>query len=291
MRTAVVTIVAGRHRHLRAQQLSLAVAAAVPDVVVVVAMNDPSIPEVVTSGPFGSRSHELTATFVEQVGLSVDGRYPLARARNVGAARALAEGADLLVFLDVDCLAGPRLLSGYSEAAVQISDTEEIALFAGPVAYLPPLPPGFTNYPTDMLATARPHPARPAPPPGVVEEGNDLTLFWSLSFAVTATDWERIGGFDEQYDGYGAEDTDFAQRAAGQGARLWWVGDAFAHHQWHPVSDPPVEHLSDIVRNANRFHHRWGWFPMRGWLDAFQDAGLAEHRQAPERWVVHAEGR
>ncbi|MGZ5403789.1 MAG: glycosyltransferase family 2 protein, partial [Nocardioides sp.] len=84
--------------------------------------------------------------------------------------------------------------------------------------------------------------------------------------------------------GYGAEDTDFAQRARRAGATMWWVGGALAHHQWHPVSDPPVEHLDDVVRNANLFHRRWGWFPMTGWLEAFARRGLADYDG--ESWVV-----
>jgi hypothetical protein len=38
-----------------------------------------------------------------------------------------------------------------------------------------------------------------------------------------------------------------------------WIGGAHAFHQFHPVSDPPVQHLYDIVRNAEIFHQRWGW--------------------------------
>jgi GT2 family glycosyltransferase len=103
-----------------------------------------------------------------------------------------------------------------------------------------------------------------------------VELFWSLAFAVTPATHERIGGFDEGYEGYGAEDTDYAFRARRAGVGLAWVGGAWAHHQHHPVSDPPVEHLHDIVRNARRFHAAWGRWPMEGWLRAFADLGLVE---------------
>jgi hypothetical protein len=53
-----------------------------------------------------------------------------------------------------------------------------------------------------------------------------------------------------------------------------WVGGAHAFHQFHPVSDPPVEHVHDIVRNAKVFHQRWGWWPMSNWLNAFEQRGL-----------------
>jgi GT2 family glycosyltransferase len=101
-----------------------------------------------------------------------------------------------------------------------------------------------------------------------------VELFWSLAFAVTPATHARIGGFDPGYEGYGAEDTDYAFRARAAGVPLTWVGGAWAHHQHHPVSHPPVEHLADIVRNARRFRWRWGRWPMEGWLAAFARDGL-----------------
>jgi GT2 family glycosyltransferase len=119
-----------------------------------------------------------------------------------------------------------------------------------------------------------PHPARPAPRAGEVIATADYALFWSLSFALTASTWRQIGGFCERYRGYGGEDTDFAQTARATGVPMRWVGGAHAFHQFHPVSDPPVEHVHDIVRNATIFHQRWGWWPMANWLDAFERRGL-----------------
>jgi N-acetylglucosaminyl-diphospho-decaprenol L-rhamnosyltransferase len=65
---------------------------------------------------------------------------------------------------------------------------------------------------------------------------------------------------------------------------LWRTGGANAYHHWHPVSDPSVEHLGDIVRNANLFHDRWGWFPMTGWLQRFEALGLARFESTACRW-------
>jgi hypothetical protein len=273
-RTAVVTVVSGRHGHLRAQQAALARCRPAADLVVVVAMGDPSVEELVACGP----TRDVAVVVPMPTGT---GGLPLARARNLGVRTAMAAGADLLVLLDVDCLPVRGLLGRYAAAATGPARGD---LLCGPVAYLPPLPAGRTAYDPATLAAARPHAARPAPADGDVVRGGDPTLFWSLSFAVHRSTWERVGGFDEAYAGYGAEDTDFGQRAQREGVSLAWVGGASSHHQWHPVSDPPVEHLEDVVRNANLFARRWGWFPMEGWLAAFEEQGLAARHG--DQWVV-----
>ncbi|WP_197674760.1 glycosyltransferase family 2 protein [Pedococcus dokdonensis] len=113
-----------------------------------------------------------------------------------------------------------------------------------------------------------------------------MRLFWSLSFAVTARDWTVLNGFDEAFTGYGGEDTDFGQRLAAASGELLWVGGAAAYHQHHASQVPPIAHLHSIVRNANLFHDRWGWFPMEGWLSEFAARGLAELDEGAGRWRV-----
>lgn len=254
--TAVITVVHGRHDHLAVQQAGLARSAVTADIRCVVAMSDPAIGELVPSD----------AEVIECDSATDD--LPLALARNVGAQRCLDRGAELLIFLDVDCVPGSTLIGRYTDAHRRVKDD---ALFGGPVTYLPPSPDGYRLDSLERMT--HPHPARPAPAPGVLVAESNHDLFWSLSFAVSATTWHRIGGFCEQYAGYGAEDTDFAASAAAQGIRLIWVGGAHAYHQYHPVSDPPIEHLEAIVANAHIFHTRWGRWPMTGWLDAFERIG------------------
>ncbi|CAL4858723.1 hypothetical protein MMM2322_00361 [Microbacterium sp. MM2322] len=106
-----------------------------------------------------------------------------------------------------------------------------------------------------------------------VAASEEYALFWSLSFALTPETWRRIGGFDEAYEGYGGEDTDFAFRMRAQGVPLVWTGGAHAYHQYHQTSSPPWQHLDDILRNGALFHERWGEWPMTGWLDAFERGG------------------
>ncbi len=262
MRTAVITTAHGRAPHLRRQLDGLSRSARLPDVHIVVAIDDPAVSEVVAAS--GRPAHVVHRE-------NGPGPLAVASARNIGALKALEHNADLLIFLDVDCIPGPKLLGRYHDAVVDPDHRD--ALLCGPVTYLaPPLDVG--GYPTTLDHLINPHPARPAPRDGDVIASSDYELFWSLSFALTASTWRHIGGFCERYRGYGAEDTDFGQMARAVGVPMRWVGGAHAFHQFHPVSDPPVEHLHDIVRNAAIFHQRWGWWPMANWLDAFERRGL-----------------
>lgn len=263
MKTVVVTVVSGRHEHLAAQVRGLNASTSGPVDHIVVAMGDRAIPHIVSE--FAS-----PATCIE---MPMESPLPLARARNVGAAAALELDAELLVFLDVDCIPAPRLLEHYRSAATVPGNRR--SLLCGPVTYLKRQSLGVEG--AALIPLTAPHPARPNPPSGSVEHGHNFDLFWSLSFAVDAPTWTELGGFCEDYSGYGGEDTDFAATAEASGMGLRWVGGAHAYHQFHPVSDPPVEHLDDIVVNARTFFERWGRWPMVGWLDAFAARGLLEY--------------
>jgi GT2 family glycosyltransferase len=267
---AVITAVSGRHSHLQLQLDGLRAGRTQPDLHVVVSMGDPAI-------------RDICANVAEVVDQPVDGdRLPVAAARNAGARRALSRGADVLVFLDVDCVPAAALVSRYAEVARHVAPT---SLLSGPVAYLPPPPEGGYVLPSlpDLAGDA--HPARPTP---AEDEARPLDhrLFWSLSFALNAQVWSIIGGFCERYTGYGGEDTDFAQVARSRGVQHLAVGRAWAYHQWHPAPDPPLPHLEDILRNGRIFRDRWGWWPMAGWLQAFRDLGLVEHEASADDWTA-----
>ena len=268
MSVAVVTIAHGRHQHLGRQQRSLSRSGRVPDHWVLVSMSDPALGEwrVVD----GIQPH-VTPLEVDPSAL------PLAAARNLGARTAFGLGADVVIFLDADCLVAPELVAGYE----RIVRSEPHTIWSGPVTYLPA---GL-----DERALARPwlldepHPARPGPPPGEVLRDAEPDLFWSLSFALSKSAWGVSGGFDEEYVGYGAEDTDFAHRCRARGLGLGWVGDARAYHQHHPTQDPPVQHLEDLLRNGAIFHRHWGRWPMRGWFEELEWLGMV--RPSGAGWV------
>lgn len=283
-RVAVITLAHGRHDHLRAQIAGLRRGTARAEHYVVAAMGDQEIAGVVTHQP----DQPTPAAIVTVVNLpGTSGDLPLATARNHAAAVALADGAEVLIFLDVDCIPAPDLVRSYAAACRLSLDPRTPEVVCGPVHYLgpPTAPPGYR---LAELEASTPHPARPVPDaPRALAD--DLRLFWSLSFAMTARSWERVGGFDEGYTGYGGEDTDFAMLLGAAGGRLWWIRDAVAYHQHHDVTSPPRRHLEAIVRNSNRFHSRWGVFPMEGWLAVFEAEGLITQEGSPPRWRLRGD--
>lgn len=250
---SLLTIVKGRRRHLNALLRGISAARLVPTEMVIVFMNEelpddlPILPCRLTTATLHDADHAL----------------PLAAARNRAAKLATTPN---LLFLDVDCIPNPDYTRVLLEALSQYG-----GLLMGEVRYLPePLPDDWTL--STLTATGLPHPRRPQVPVGAVQLTNTYHLFWSLSFAITKIDFERIGGFDEHYVGYGGEDTDFAFSARDAGLPFRLVG-AVCYHQHHATCTPPYNHLEDIVTNAKAFYEKWGKWPMEGWLDAFAASG------------------
>jgi N-acetylglucosaminyl-diphospho-decaprenol L-rhamnosyltransferase len=272
---AVVTIVAGRREHLAHQLLGLRRQSRLADHLVIVRMDQLDVE--VKGDPAGR---------VTVVDLPADpahtGRLPLAAARNRGIA---ASGAETVVMLDVDCIPGADLVASYQRAARSVD-----GLIAGTLRYLGPdgvTGPGWTE--SGLWENSRPHPARPQVASGGLVRDDRHELAWTTSLALRRESFDRVGGFDERFTGYGGEDTDFAVRAAAAGVGVWWSGDAVAYHQYHATQSPPVQHLDDIIRNASLFEQLHGWFPMRGWLDAFAERELIDFD--PDAGVLNLRAR
>ncbi|WP_344851237.1 glycosyltransferase family 2 protein [Pedobacter jeongneungensis] len=179
---------------------------------------------------------------------------PLAHARNCAAQKALS---DQLVFLDADCIPAEDFLEVYQEALYQKN-----CLYSGRVSYLPHWVMDKPDLLQLMALSGTADPVRAS------VDQYPYHLFWSLNFGCSKSVYAQIGGFDETFCGYGAEDTDFSFSARQKGVDLVTI-DAMAYHQYHQSYDPPINHLEAIVKNAAIFNEKWGVWPMEGWLEKF----------------------
>jgi hypothetical protein len=240
MRIGLATIQHGRRAHLERQAAMVAELAGLTRYLVV-SMDD-------TPPPAGAELLRFPSDDPD--------RLPLGAARN--AAVEHLRDCELIVLLDVDCLPARDLLSAYRTAAGQVS--LERALLMGPVGWLDePVP--ETSLSATALARAQASVKRAFPCCGVAPEPRP-ELFWSLSFAVSPQAYWAVGGFDEAYVGWGAEDTDFGRRARARGLEFWKVAGAWAYHQPHPPARTQAGQITALAQNALRFHARWGDWPM-----------------------------
>ena len=250
---SVCTIYANRQRHLQNLVTSLINSHMHPAQLVIVCMND-RLPELPAT-PFPVD----TATIKTQ-----NSPLPLAKARNK-AAELTTE--DKLIFLDVDCI-GDRYMVGNFNYHLE----REAALYSGTVRYLE------QQWQQDnwTIASLRQqssfHKLQGSEVTGKDKAAHPYELFWSLCFGITKKTFEDMEGFDQDYIGYGAEDTDFAFKARSQQIPLYKIS-ALAYHQFHSSYAPPLNHLEDIVSNARVFYRKWNVLPMEKWLRQFSDLG------------------
>lgn len=252
---SVVTLAKGRPDHLVNVVRGLAVQDRQPDELIVAVMQDElyTLPD----APFPIRQIRI-----------VGDALPLATARNAAARQAIG---DVLVFLDMDCIPAPGLISDYAGFAAEFD-----GLLMGEVMYLPGgATAGGCDYERFAHVAVR-HSDRRGPPPRGIEVCADYRCFWSLNFAMRRDTFLRIGGFDERYRGYGGEDTDFGKTLDQAGIAIAWIKGGLAYHQYHPHHMPPVHHLDSVVRNAELFEAKWGYRTMGHWLHAFRLMGLID---------------
>lgn len=261
MSISVCTLVRGRDAHLR-NMLAALDAQTKPPKEIIVAYMQAERPAALDDYPF-----------VEGIQVT-DNALPLAAARNRAAAQATGE---TLLFLDVDCVAHPDLVAAMDETVQETG-----AVVMGDVRYLPKGVDLSCSF-DDVWGQSERHPARPDPATAEGLQQFRMEELWSLCFALPRNTFERIPGFDERFEGYGGEDTDFATRLADAGVDLFFAPNARAVHQWHAVHIPPLQHLDDILRNARLFRRLHGKWCMDYWLDQLSEAGFIDWSPEGER--------
>lgn len=164
-----------------------------------------------------------------------DRGFRAAAARNLAVA---AYPADLLVFLDADMVPEP----GYLAAVVAALQHLDVVVGRRRHADLGDWSPSRIG----EWLTGRAAPPRELTPPAWLAEGYAATAnladsdsrsyryLISAVLAITAEMFDRIGGFDERFVGYGGEDWDLAHRCWLAGARWRYLPEAVA---WHNGAD------------------------------------------------------
>lgn len=309
---SVITTCYGRNRHLYNLLSSLANSSVRPGEVIIV--NDDADPRLLAQYPLNivqvatSESSLNTPTSDDRSLINTENDektgFDIGRNRNLGAAKASYES---LIFLDVDCLVATTFieqlsakLHGHSDALLMaqplyltraLTDDESLQLQQNQ----------FGNAELNRLAVCNPYRHNLTDQAAEcnlalssalddhnvtstsIEQTQDYGAFWSLCFGIKRSQFERIGGFDTHYVGYGAEDTDFAFMARKLNIDFYLTSDV-VYHQQHSVYRPPLNHLSSIVINANRFYDKWQHWPMGGWLSSFSQMQIIDwqaEKQSP----------
>jgi GT2 family glycosyltransferase len=244
---SVVIIVKNRRKQLDNVLQSIQQSTIIPHDIQIVCMDDPS--DIKTEGYGNVKLHTLESSE----------NLPLAAARNRGVQ---AAETDRIICIDVDCIVSPTLFTGMLEA---LTPTTIIVAYPRYLSIVP----RNGNY-ADLYFQAVDHPARKHIVSG---EPVPHLEFWSLIFAIHKNSFQTIGGFDESFTGYGAEDTDFAMTFHKAGMQQIFVKD-FVLHQYHDKYDPPLNHFNDILQNAATYYKKWGSLPMGRWLRLFAEASL-----------------
>lgn len=188
--------------------------------------------------------------------------FCVSRVRNAGARLA---NAPLLVFLDSGVVAGPGLLSAHL-AAHTGSGPRAVTGYTYGTQRLRPL--RDLAELLDMLPPEEVVARIGAGPRGLDlrhrdfhEHDFDLSglaapwiLFWTMNCSIRATDLWAVGGFDEDFVGWGYEYLELGYRLMRHGVRLGASREAWAI-EW-PVSEHLIASMHGSRRNFLRFLHK-----------------------------------
>ncbi len=218
------------------------------------------------------------------------GGLPLAAARNRAAERAIAAGAELLVFLDVDCIPATGLVERYREVAARCRARRPRRVVGRRA--LPPAAARREALHAQMdLEPSTPHPARPVPRPTARSSPPRTSGSSGRSPSPSpptrgARRRLRRGLRRLRRRGHRLRDAAGRERTAGCGGS-GAPRPTTSTTRWRPrrVATSPTSCATATASPA-----RWGWFPMEGWLTAFADEGLITLAGRTPRWHLTAAG-
>lgn len=261
----------GSHEQLLAQVDGLSVGTVPPDLHIVISMGDRDL----TRGrlPLATDRWE---TRVRPVPTDRRGE-PIAAARNLAADIAIEEGADVLVFLEGNVIPGAHTLERFAEVvadpALREGQPPGPVLWCGPVLTLPEADPAL-GYPLPQLPElGQRQPTTPLLSQWQLQPEPRRLAFSGASFAISAADFIRTGGFCGDYIGRGLEDLDYAQVVLQEEGSMVWVGGADAYAQPRPASDPDIQ-VRHALAQAQVWRSRWDTEPEHPWLEGLVADGM-----------------
>ncbi len=265
---SAVTIVKSRTEKLCNLISQLEQCSPTPDELVIVWMAPPSDLSLIQSEKF-----DIVHKFTTQEEL------PIAKARNKGM---LAAKHENLVYLNVDAVISPTLCK---DGLLALKDNTVV--FTSVVF----LPNERCNKPYSTISKneqqigylASNDETLPKEDNNEIpsrDQGNNHGKFsddsiCSTVFFIRKTDFQKAGGFDEGYAGFGLNDEDFFTNCRALGYSLEQLPTrTFAPQR--PNYQCPVNHLLDFVHNAQRFHDKWGFYPCTEVLTAYAEKGFID---------------
>jgi len=262
---SAVTIVKNRTEKLCNLIHQLEQCSVTPDELVIVWMAPPSDLSLVRSDRF-----DVVHKFATQEAL------PIAKARNKGM---LAAKHANLVYLNVDAVVSPSL---FKDGLLALKDN---AVLYTSVVFLPS---EQCNKPFLQISQDQQLLGYIASNDETLPDDNNNEIpskeqeinhgkfsddsVCSTVFFIRKADFQKTGGFDEGYEGFGLNDEDFFTNCRALGFSLEQLPTrTFAPHR--PNYQCPVNHLLDFVQNAQRFHSKWGFYPCISVLEAYAKKG------------------
>lgn len=208
---------------------------------------------------------DLVASFADRLRLRYhfqeDLGFRASAARNAGARLATAP---ILVFLDSGAMVGPdflrhhleahaqgrsgRAVAGYAfayspetrmpdplrEALDRMAPEEAVARYAGTEGFQDVRHPALTSLDFDLNRSLLP-----------------WMLFWSMNCSIKRDDFWAVGGFAEDFHGWGLEDMEFGFRVQRHGLPFHFSREAWVVHAPHE-RDRPAE-VQQLMVNIDRF--------------------------------------